>query len=240
MDKHRLTSVSLYAFFTVSIINLLNQVVHILWVDLLTKPLLMVTLLLYYLAARKVEFSRIAIFMIAALVFSWFGDVLLMLQGRLEGMFIAGLASFLIAHLFYLVVYQQARHTVVLGSYSLFITTRTVFLLLVGFALIYMLYPSLGSLGIPVMIYTAVIISMALAALIRRGRTTEKSFISVYSGALLFIMSDAMLAINKFLDPLVQADLLVMSTYIAAQFLIVKGILFHEHAPAEADAQKGA
>jgi uncharacterized membrane protein YhhN len=50
----------------------------------------------------------------------------------------------------------------------------------------------------------------------------------VYSGALLFIMSDAMIAINKFLNPLVQARLLIMATYIAAQFLIVKGVLIHE------------
>jgi uncharacterized membrane protein YhhN len=70
---------------------------------------------------------------------------------------------------------------------------------------------------------------MAIAAVMRKGRTVDKSFIMVYSGALLFIMSDAMIAINKFLNPLVQARLLIMSTYIAAQLLIVKGILVHEH-----------
>jgi uncharacterized membrane protein YhhN len=83
---------------------------------------------------------------------------------------------------------------------------------------------------VPVSLYTIVIITMAIAAVMRKGRTIDKSFIMVYSGALLFIMSDAMIAINKFLNPLVQARLLIMATYIAAQLLIIKGILIHENA----------
>ena len=70
---------------------------------------------------------------------------------------------------------------------------------------------------------------MGIFALIRRGWTLEKSFIMVYSGALLFIMSDALLAINKFMNPIVQARLLIMATYISAQFLIVRGIMLHEN-----------
>mgnify|MGYP000352624917 CR=1 FL=1 len=79
----------------------------------------------------------------------------------------------------------------------------------------------------PVVLYTMVIITMAIYALLRRGWTRDKSFIMVYSGALLFIMSDAMIAINKFMNPIVQARLLIMATYIAGQFLIAKGILAH-------------
>jgi uncharacterized membrane protein YhhN len=91
-----------------------------------------------------------------------------------------------------------------------------------------MLHPNLNDLLFPVILYTIVIIAMAIFAVRRKGRTIDKSFIMVYSGALLFIMSDAMIAIDKFLNPLVQARLLIMATYIAAQLLIVKGIIVHE------------
>ena len=74
---------------------------------------------------------------------------------------------------------------------------------------------------------------MGIFALLRRGWTVDKSFIMVYSGALLFIMSDAMIAINKFMSPIIQAGLLIMATYIVAQFLIVKGILAHENSDTE-------
>ena len=236
MDKSSISKISLYAFYVVSISNLINQVVHIEWIDLLTKPLLMITLLVFYLSNRHEKSNALSKLVVGALVFSWFGDVFLMLQGRFDGLFIPGLAAFLAAHILYIFAYQKAKYAEKDTIYGSFIKTRIAFLLLIGAALIYMLYPVLGDLRIPVIIYTLVIISMGISALLRRGRTLEKSFVLIYSGALMFIMSDAMLGINKFLSPLVQSDLLIMATYIAAQFLIIKGILIHENTSAEEEA----
>ena len=233
MTKQKISIAALYAFYTVSIINLNVQVMHIQILDYITKPLLMVTLGLHYFSARNQKPGMLAYLVLGALVFSWFGDVLLMLQGMLEGLFIFGLAAFLIAHLFYIAAYRKAVESHTEGNQGNFIRTRIVFLIVVGAALIYLLYPNLGELLIPVIFYTVVIISMAIAGVLRKGRTSNKSFIMVYSGALLFIMSDSMLAINKFMDPLVQASLMIMATYIAAQLLIVKGLLAHENATAD-------
>ena len=227
MSRSRLSLFSLYFFYLVSIVNLVEQIIKTGWLDMATKPLLMPFLLIYFLSSLEHKNSLLSKLMTGALVFSWIGDVLLMLQGKLDGMFIYGLAAFLFAHIFYIFSYRTARFEELQSESKSFITTRIVFLVFIGVVLIYMLHPFLDNLLIPVVIYTVVIITMSIFALLRRGWTLEKSFIMVYSGALLFIMSDAMIAIDKFMNPIVQARLLIMATYIAAQFLIVKGIKAH-------------
>lgn len=238
MTKHKLSVTALYAFYTVSIINLYVQVISIPMLDYITKPMLMITLATHYLTARSQPPTRLTYLMLGALAFSWLGDVLLMLQGAIEGMFIFGLSAFLVAHLFYIVSYLISVDSSYGIPQSNFIRTRIIFLILVGAALIYLLYPNLGEMLIPVILYTIVIIGMAISGVLRKGRTTDKSFIMVYSGALLFIMSDSMIAINKFMNPLVQAGLMIMATYIAAQLLIVKGILAHENVTADSTGQR--
>ena len=233
MSRSRLSLFSLYFFYLVSIVNLVEQIIKTGWLDMATKPLLMPLLLIYFLSSLEHKNSLLSKLMTGALVFSWIGDVLLMLQGKLDGMFIYGLAAFLFAHIFYIFSYRTARFEELQSESKSFITTRIVFLVFIGVVLIYMLHPFLDNLLIPVVIYTVVIVTMSIFALLRRGWTLEKSFIMVYSGALLFIMSDAMIAIDKFMNPIVQARLLIMATYIAAQFLIVKGIKVHMHGETE-------
>ncbi len=235
MSGKKFSTYSLYAFYLFSIVNLIEQVVHTEWLDFATKPFLMVTLMLYYLFARASKTDSLSKYIVGALVFSWIGDLLLMLQPKFDGLFIFGLAAFLIAHLCYIFGFRIAKYQERNTENRSFVHTRLVFLIFIGGTLIYMLHPFLGDMLIPVLAYTVVIISMAIAALLRRGWTMDKSFIMVYSGALLFIMSDAMIAIDKFMNPIVQARLLIMATYIGAQFLIVKGILAHENELAGSD-----
>ena len=228
MKQSKLSTYALYAFYIFSITNLIVQVIEIERLDLATKPFLMIALLVFYLSTREGKPNSLSKLIVGALVFSWFGDVLLMLQGQYAGLFIFGLAAFLIAHLLYIFGFRKARFDAPGEINHSFIRTRFIFLIFIGGSLIYMLYPNLEEMLIPVILYTIVIVTMGISSLLRRGWTSDKSFIMVYSGALLFIMSDAMLGINKFMNPIIQARLLIMATYIAAQFLIVKGILVHE------------
>jgi len=75
--------------------------------------------------------------------------------------------------------------------------------------------------------YALVLVVMVLNGLFRLGRTNNKSFLLVFVGALFFLVSDSLLAINKFLHPFASSGLLIMSTYITAQFLIIEGIIAH-------------
>ncbi len=142
-----------------------------------------------------------------ALVFSWLGDMLLMLPMDL---FVFGLGSFLLAHIFYIRhfwgVWNRAQ-----------ITFRPLYLLLVGLylgLLLYLLFPTLGSLQVPVIVYGLVISTMLLLAL-HSGRSGYRW------GAALFVLSDSILAINKFHTPLPLSALWVMGTYGWAQYGIV-------------------
>ena len=97
----------------------------------------------------------------------------------------------------------------------------------------------LGPLRLPVVLYAMVLVLMVLAALYRYGRTVPTSFVLVAAGAGLFMVSDSLLAINKFLTPLVGAGFWIMLTYCAAQLSIVAGLLAHQRA-AEPAANGGA
>lgn len=190
------------------------------------KPLIMVTLGVYYLCAVARGHRSTAL--IAAMVFSLAGDVLLLLAKRTESYFILGLASFLIAHVFYIFAYRQHRGDNSPNELQGVQRIRLAFpVILAGTGLVVVLYPVLGNLRTPVVLYAVVLVAMVLQALFRFGRTVAPSFWLVFTGALLFMLSDSLIAINKFLTPLDHAEVLIMTTYIAAQFFIIYGLLKH-------------
>ena len=182
------------------------------------KPLLMVTLLLYFLSESK-GYPGWRFLVTLALIFSWGGDVLLML----DDMFIAGLASFLVAHIFYIIAYQKTGA----GKGKLRPFDIAAFAIY-GVALIWILYPGLGGMLVPVIAYALVLLTMGIWAHKRRGETANASFRYVSAGVILFVISDSLIAVNKFAFEVPGERLLVMSTYIAAQFLIVQGLLKHK------------
>jgi uncharacterized membrane protein YhhN len=219
----------LYIFFIVSAAELVSQLADISWLHHLSKPLIMVALGSYYsLSAGKESRSGMVL---TAVVFSFLGDAFLMYETINELYFMIGLASFLLAHLFYTFAYR--KHTVhdpqdKLDRVRLIRMGFPV--VLAGTGLVVVLYPSLGDLRGPVMVYALVLMVMVLTALSRLGKTNSQSFWKVFAGALLFLVSDSLLAINKFLDPVPAAGVMIMFTYIAAQFLIIEGLLDHARA----------
>jgi len=190
--------------------------VHMLY--LTAKPLLMITLLLYFNSASR-GYPSWRFYVMAALAFSWGGDVFLML----DNMFTIGLASFLVAHIFYITAYQKT------GAASGNLKSLDIIkFVLFGVVLIWVLYPGLGGMLIPVLAYALVLLSMGIWAHKRRGATTAVSFTLVSAGAMLFVISDGLIAINKFAFEIPAERMLVMSTYITAQYLIVQGLLKHD------------
>ena len=71
---------------------------------------------------------------------------------------------------------------------------------------------------IPVTIYAIVIATMMYNAIKTHNR-------NLIIGALLFLISDTLLSINLFLQPLLMLNLMVMVTYISAQWFLVKGMI---------------
>lgn len=198
------------------------------WPDvrLVTKPSLLLLLAAWYITAARQSNQPLSTMLLAALTFSWGGDVLLLGAGDLY--FMLGLGSFLLAHVFYIFTFRQFRNED--ETHALQGLQRIRFALpivLFGTGLVIILYPNLGGLTVPVLIYSGVLTGMVLNALVRFGRTNVRSFAYVFGGAILFMISDSVLAINKFLETVDGAGIWVMLTYIAAQFFIVKGLLKH-------------
>ena len=181
------------------------------------KPLLMITLLIHFTLSSR-GFPPWRRLVILALLFSWAGDVFL-ISGD---WFVAGLASFLLAHVFYIIAYQK---TGAAGS-GLRTQDITVFATY-GAALIWVVYAGLGDLKAPVLLYALVLLAMGVWALKRRNGTNETSFRLVTAGAVLFVLSDSLIAVNKFAFAIPAERILVMSIYMTAQYLIVQGLIQH-------------
>jgi uncharacterized membrane protein YhhN len=217
--------VALILFFIVALAELVAIAAQLEPLRMVCKPLIMVTLGVYYLLSVGEDRSFVVLL---AIIFSLAGDVSLMFDSINSLYFIIGLISFLISHVFYIIAYRQHQNSEQADSLQGIQKLRAAFpIVLAGTGLVVILYPSLGTLKFPVIVYAIVLVVMALNALFRLGRTSAVSFWFVFVGALFFMVSDSILAINKFLSPLPQSGLLIMSTYISAQFLIIEGLIAH-------------
>ena len=174
------------------------------------KPLATLLILALACLAPPGPHPWIAHWIVAGLVVSLAGDVLLMLP---SDRFAAGLASFLVAHLCYIAAFTQE------AGFQLAPLVLVSLLVAVGF--VYRrLAPGLGSLRIPVIVYTLVIVVMAWQALARCAVIPGAGPPLAAAGALLFATSDSALALARFQGPFKGSQTLVYASYFAAQWLI--------------------
>jgi uncharacterized membrane protein YhhN len=180
----------------------------------LFKPLTTLLIIIFAMSRAPMQGEGYKFLIVAGLIFSMCGDIFLMLP---RDRFMAGLVSFLIAHLFYIAGFLRGFLGIV-GFWPL------APLGLYGVAMYRFLSPGLGKMRLPVVAYMAVIVAMgwlACAAWVRDPRTLTL-FGAV--GALLFIASDSILATARFRSPLPGSKGLIMATYYAAQLLIAASI----------------
>lgn len=220
----------LLPFFVIGSLELLGHLLGMDEINRVTKPLLMPALIFYFI--KSVPVTPLNRFVILALFFSFLGDTLLMLIPRSEYFFMAGLGSFLIAHVIYIIINMNAISH---GERGLKPQWQDLIFVVFGLSVFSLINNDLGAMYAPVLIYTVVICLMAVTARQRWKKVDDYSFKLVMIGSVLFLLSDALLALNKFYKPFDAAGFLVMLTYIAAQFLIVQGLIgFIQHVKAEA------
>ena len=185
------------------------------------KPLLMPTLMILLL--QVVNRSNVKKLILTGLIFSWLGDLFLLLDAGNPLFFILGLASFLLTHVCY-IIYFLAKPD---SSISLLKKQPFIILLVIayGAGLFVFLLPHLGALKIPVLVYAAVICSMLLCSVHVYGKVNEPSNKLYVAGALFFVLSDSLLAVNKFYVPIFLSHTWIMLTYCIAQYFIVSGCI---------------
>ncbi len=174
----------------------------------LFKPLTIVLIILIALLGEASS-PLYKFLIIAGLLFSLGGDIFLMLP---SDKFLHGLLSFLVAHLCYIAAFTTdgARPNIF----------TAIPLLLYGGTMLLMLWPHLGRLRVPVVIYMLVILLMVWQAWNRHISVENSGSMLALVGASLFAASDSVLALNRFRKPFRAARFLILSTYFAAQWLI--------------------
>ncbi|KQX15531.1 lysoplasmalogenase [Flavobacterium sp. Root420] len=189
--------------------------------DLFLKPVLIPILGFGVYLYRKFPTKNA---LLLALLFSWIGDVILLFADIAEIYFILGLISFLISHVVFCVVFNnQIKTKARKNSIAFGIGSFIIALYLIG--MLSVLLPFLGDLKIPVTVYASVISIMVLFAFNGFFVWKNPGNKYIFIGAIAFVLSDSILAMNKFYAPIERNSFLIMLTYLVAQYLIVVGIL---------------
>lgn len=212
-------------FFLISAIHLFSLLLPTgtALVESVSKVLLLPSLIVVFFRLTRGRVDHQRKFVLAALVLSWLGDVALLFQGISNSYFLLGLLSFLVAHICYVIAFNLS-----LSPSRVSLLQRSPWLVLIffgyGMFMFLLIRNGLGALLLPVLIYMAVILAMGVSALNRFGKAASRSFWPVMLGALLFILSDSLLALNKFREPFSYSSFMIMLSYILAQFFIVLGM----------------
>lgn len=157
----------------------------------------------------KTKSSLMRTILLSALVFSGCGDLLLAFDE-----FIFGVAAFLLAQLSYAWLFRHHWQ----GFYNRW--HLSVLLLIYMLVIMWWLRPNLGNLQFAVLAYLIAIATMGLFAF-----QSSLPMRWAVLGAILFIISDSFIAINKFISPIPYESYWIMSSYYMAQFMLVTGFL---------------
>ena len=169
-------------------------------------------LALMWLAATHLNGTGRAL-AITALFFSATGDVLLAIP--FNNHFVFGLGAFLLAQLTYAGNFLRAAE---FGSRRF--ALRGIAIVLAALLLARQVLPGAGALALPVVFYIVAIVFMALSAAAHRSGSSL-----LFAGAVTFMVSDALIAISRFVGPVPMSGTWIMLTYYGAQALLVTGLI---------------
>lgn len=168
-----------------------------------------------------------SLMILLGMIFSAIGDGIMAYVIEVKNRLVSGMTFFSLAHLFYIIGYIIA--TVKLGYYF----SRIWIILILGYILIYALWRLLAysknnslKLNIVGLIYALIIGTMALCAL-NLAILSNGAFLYTALGAILFILSDSLIAISEIQGKNIKySALLVWNTYVIAQIFIVYQIIY--------------
>lgn len=197
------------------------------WLTLLSKPLPVICLLIWLREAPTGIYRR---WVAIGLGFSLLGDVLLEWPADL---FVFGLGAFLLAHLAYLVAYlSDTRRLAPMDLLLAILAAGGMFLVLAS--------AGLGQLLLPVALYSLAIGAMLWRALARIGAVGTASTWLAAGGAVLFVLSDSLIGINRFLAPFEGARYAIILSYWLGQLGITASAVLLLTRSAQVDGASSA
>lgn len=211
------------SFGFIAILYLVIEALDISQAKIVVKPLICMILAGYLVSNTRLggNFNKLVF---AGLFFSLIGDIALIFAGKGGTFFLLGLGAFLLAHISYAMAFFRDYKYNPAGSKTLghvMVFVMAIFTI----AFYFWLRPYLNEMKIPVMAYMVIISIMVITAAYRYGRVNDVSFQLIFAGAIFFIISDSLLAINMFVQPFLYSGIFIMATYMIAQYLITMGTL---------------
>jgi len=206
-----------YFFILVSFLDVAGIFLENSLLQTICKPLIIPALIVWYLTKAE----KVNKWYVTALFFSFIGDVLLLDK---INFFIFGIAAFLITQLIYIFIFSKGLARI---NWKKKMTSVIPFLLFYS-VLISVLAPNLNDLLIPVMVYGIAISIFGTVAFLNYLADKSSLSMTLLQGAILFILSDSMIALNKFHEQQAFYPVTIMLTYIMAQYLIATYMLQSE------------
>ena len=188
----------------------------------MTKPLVIISLLLYYYFNSKDKVQKERVSIMLALIFLLLGDIFLM-TGFSFYNFWAGSTFFLLANIAYASAFYRSAHFDIDRSIP-FVAIVS----LICLTLLYFIYEKLDSFFFPATVYMFITLNMSQAAYLRNRVVNNKSYYAIFLGSLFFLASQASVAIIKFYGDFPFQTIIVMLFYGLSQYLIVYGILIEK------------
>jgi len=188
----------------------------------MSKPLVMLLLLGFYLCHQKEKEKKKFWWTIIGICCYFLADIFLI--NHLSNVsFILGMVMVIVGKSFYSLKFSHTAD---------FKLGRLVPFLLVIFAymsiLFSFIYDNLGIFFIPVLFYFFVSLLMGQMAFLRKDVVNFKSYIMVLAGVELLVVGESVMALKMFYDDIPYQDIIVMLFYGLAQYLVISGLLKEE------------
>ncbi|WP_299120713.1 lysoplasmalogenase [uncultured Tenacibaculum sp.] len=214
MTKQTKIAITSILFLLVAIADVYAVITETKSLEIIFKPLLMTTLAIVYLVSVK----KPNFWLVSALFFSFWGDVFLLDEANY---FVFGLGSFLIAHIMYIKMTSQLLKK---PSINKILKAAIIFIALFG-GVLFLIIDNLGEMLLPVIVYGVAISAFGTSALLnyQQEKSTENTWLLL--GAILFIASDSLIALNNFYAPKKLFVIAIIVLYVVSQYLIVKAMI---------------
>lgn len=189
------------------------------------KPAVSISLIFWF--SSWGGWSKVPLWFGLALVFSLIGDILLLFPDRC---FLSGLIAFLAAQVFYVIGFSPRAPVDTIPFFIISISALSV-----GSVLYNILLKKIAAdpvhkkLATPILIYSIAISMMLFSTLLTLAEPdwTSRAAVLVAAGGMLFFTSDALLASNRFVQPMPNGKLLVRILYRLGQLSLTAGVLVH-------------
>ncbi|MFD2541814.1 lysoplasmalogenase family protein [Lacinutrix gracilariae] len=208
-------------FFSILIIDVFFKVIiDLIPLRVVTKSLVVGSLLVYFCMHIKNRTAKDSIFMIMALSFFILGDLLFIFKDFIV-FFLLGILSFTIGKLFYVFRFSNQNDFKLVHLFPVL-----AFCFIYMFLILSVIYDNLKEFFIPVLAYLFIALIVLLFAYLRKSEVDKKSFFIVGIGILFSVIADSIAVLARFYNnDIFYSAITVMLFYGTSQYLIVMGIL---------------